>query len=64
MLLFDSRYTVLVIVTFDIVEEKNITPFLQWKDSGIHSTTSSPVWDENPSPSSSERKASVDKYKD
>ena len=64
MLLFDSRYTVLMIVTFDIVEEKNITPFLQWKDSGIHSTTSSPVWDENPSPSSSERKASVDKYKD
>ena len=53
MLLFDSRYTVLVIVTLDIVEEKNITPFRQWKDSGIHSTTSSPVWDENPSPSSS-----------
>ena len=29
MLLFDSRYTVLVIVTLDIVEEKNITPFRQ-----------------------------------
>ena len=51
-------------VRFLNVEEKNITPFHQWKDSGIHSRTSSPVWDENPSPFSSERKASVDKYKD
>ena len=26
LLLLDSRYTVLVVVTLDIVEEKNITP--------------------------------------